>query len=105
MRSLIDPTIFKSYDVCGVYPSQLNEDVAYGIGRCFVPLIGSKRVTVAVGRDMRPSGRGLADAFASGVCDAGLRLNVEGDTLESMERHRDEALAVIRDREGSAGAF
>ena len=71
MRSLVEPTIFKSYDVRGVYPSELNEDVAYAIGRCFVPLIGSGPSTVVVGRDMRPSGRSIGDAFARGACDAG----------------------------------
>jgi phosphomannomutase len=67
----VNPTIFKSYDVRGVYPSELNEDVAYAIGRCFVPLIGSQRLTVAVGRDMRPSGRRLSDGFARGASEAG----------------------------------
>jgi len=67
----VDPTIFKSYDVRGVYPSELNEDVAYAIGRCFVSLIGSQRLTVAVGRDMRPSGRKLSDGFARGANEAG----------------------------------
>ncbi|HVR47005.1 MAG TPA: phosphomannomutase/phosphoglucomutase [Candidatus Binatia bacterium] len=71
MHGLVEPTIFKSYDVRGVYPSQLDEDVAYAIGRCFVPLIGSNGTSVVVGRDMRPSGERLSDAFAHGVCDAG----------------------------------
>ncbi|MGA8476122.1 MAG: hypothetical protein WB681_13810 [Candidatus Cybelea sp.] len=71
MQTQVDPTIFKSYDVRGVYPSELNEDVAYAIGRCFVPLIGSQRLTVAVGRDMRPSGRKLSDGFARGASEAG----------------------------------
>ena len=74
MRGLIEPTIFKSYDVRCVYPSQLNEDVAYAIGRCFVPLLGSQQTSVVVGRDMRPSGRQLSDAFARGACDAGARV-------------------------------
>jgi phosphomannomutase len=71
VQTQVDPTIFKSYDVRGVYPSELNEDVAYAIGRCFVPLIGSQRLTVAVGRDMRPSGRKLSDGFARGANEAG----------------------------------
>ena len=77
MRVQVNPTIFKSYDVRGVYPSELSDDVAYAIGRCFVPLLGAgpskgkDRMVVAVGRDMRPSGRKLADAFARGVTDAG----------------------------------
>ncbi|HEY6327309.1 MAG TPA: hypothetical protein VIW73_12435 [Candidatus Cybelea sp.] len=71
MHGLVEPTIFKSYDVRGVYPSQINEDVAYAIGRCFVPLIRSNGARVVVGRDMRPSGEPLSDAFARGACDAG----------------------------------
>ncbi len=73
----MDPTIFKSYDVRGVYPSQLSDEVAYGIGRCFVPLLGPQRsggsgsVKVAVGRDMRPSGQKLFEAFARGASEAG----------------------------------
>ncbi len=69
MQTQIDPGLFKSYDVRGIYPSQLNDDIAYGIGRCFVALLGAKRVVV--GRDMRPSGEKLYEAFARGVTDAG----------------------------------
>jgi phosphomannomutase len=71
VHGLVEPTIFKSYDVRGVYPSQLNEDVAYAIGRCFVPLLESKPTAVVIGRDMRPSGERLSDAFARGARDAG----------------------------------
>jgi phosphomannomutase len=73
----VDPTIFKSYDVRGVYPSELSDDVAYAIGRTFVSLLegdrnaGNARLTVAVGRDMRPSGAKLREAFARGAVDAG----------------------------------
>lgn len=69
MQTQLNTAIFKSYDVRGIYPAQLNEDVAYQIGRCFVPLLGAK--TVAVGRDMRPSGKGLFEAFARGASEAG----------------------------------
>ncbi len=73
----MDPTIFKSYDVRGVYPSELSDEVAYAIGRTFVPLLQSDRsaddarTNVVVGRDMRPSGAKLSDAFARGASDAG----------------------------------
>ncbi|HEV3154138.1 MAG TPA: hypothetical protein VGZ02_10075 [Candidatus Baltobacteraceae bacterium] len=69
MQTQLNTAIFKSYDVRGIYPAELNEDVAYGIGRCFVPLLGAK--TVAVGRDMRPSGARLFEAFARGATEAG----------------------------------
>src|SRR5690348_17913694 len=69
MQTQLNTAIFKSYDVRGIYPAELNEDVAYQIGRCFVPLLGAK--TVAVGRDMRPSGARLFEAFARGAAEAG----------------------------------
>jgi phosphomannomutase len=69
METGLNPGIFKSYDVRGIYPAELNDDVAYRIGRCFATLLGARRI--AVGRDMRPSGRSLFDAFARGVCESG----------------------------------
>ncbi|MBC5811297.1 MAG: alpha/beta fold hydrolase [Candidatus Eremiobacteraeota bacterium] len=61
--------IFKSYDVRGIYPSELNDDLAYKIGRVFVDQLQLK--TVAVGRDMRPSGAALFEAFARGATESG----------------------------------
>ncbi len=69
MPSYPDASIFKSYDVRGIYPSALNDDAAYAIGRCFAPLIGAR--AIAVGRDMRPSGAALFEAFARGATEAG----------------------------------
>jgi phosphomannomutase len=69
MQMQIKPGLFKSYDVRGIYPSELNDDVAYAIGRCFVPLVRGKRIVV--GRDMRPSGERLFAAFARGATEAG----------------------------------
>jgi phosphomannomutase len=69
MQAQVDPGIFKSYDVRGIYPAEIDDDVAYGIGRCFVALLGAKRIVA--GRDMRPSGVALFDAFARGATDAG----------------------------------
>lgn len=69
MQTQLNAAIFKSYDVRGIYPAELNEDVAYSIGRCFVPLLKAK--SVVAGRDMRPSGARLFDAFARGASEAG----------------------------------
>ncbi|HEY1654607.1 MAG TPA: hypothetical protein VGF86_05810 [Candidatus Tumulicola sp.] len=69
VRSRVDPGIFKSYDVRGIYPAELNDDVAYGIGRWFASLLQAKRI--AVGRDMRPSGANLFEAFARGATESG----------------------------------
>jgi phosphomannomutase len=68
----VNPTIFKSYDVRGVYPSELSDEVAYAIGRCFAPMLDAgPKTTVVAGRDMRPSGAKLFAAFARGAADAG----------------------------------
>jgi len=69
MQTQLNPSIFKSYDVRGIYPSELNDDVAFDIGRAFVGLLGAK--TFVVGRDMRPSGERLFSAFARGATGAG----------------------------------
>jgi phosphomannomutase len=69
MQARLDPAIFKSYDVRGIYPAQLDDEAAYGIGRCFVALLGAKRI--AIGRDMRPSGEALFEALARGATQAG----------------------------------
>jgi phosphomannomutase len=65
----IDPSIFKAYDVRGVYPEQLNEDAAYRIGRALVQFLKVPQVTV--GRDMRVSSPVLAHAIIQGITDQG----------------------------------
>ncbi len=61
--------IFKSYDVRGIYPTELNEDTAYSIGKAFVAHTGAKNM--AVGRDMRLSSLSLFEAFCRGVIESG----------------------------------
>ena len=69
MQTQMDASIFKSYDVRGIYPAQINADVAYGAGRAFVAFTNAR--TVAIGRDMRPSGPELFAAFARGANEGG----------------------------------
>jgi phosphomannomutase len=57
--------IFKSYDIRGIYPSELNEDVARSIGRAFADYLGVP--TIAIGRDMRLSSEPLFRALADGI--------------------------------------
>ncbi len=61
--------VFKRYDVRGIYPTELNEELAYQIGIQFVKLLDAK--TVAIGRDMRVSGPQLFAALAAGITDGG----------------------------------
>ena len=61
--------IFKAYDVRGIYPDQIDEDVAHRVGRAVVELTAAKRVLVA--RDMRASSEPLSTAFISGALTQG----------------------------------
>jgi phosphomannomutase len=61
----INPSIFKAYDVRGLYPSEVNEEAARQIGRGFVAYLQAKRI--AVSRDMRVSSPSVAAAFVEGA--------------------------------------
>lgn len=65
----VNPGIFKAYDIRGIYPTELNEDAAYAIGRAFATFL--KVDMVIVGRDMRLSGPQLFNAVTRGLMDQG----------------------------------
>ena len=75
-RTDFDPAIFKSYDVRGIYPSQLGDGVAYRIGRAFIDQFGMKNIVI--GRDMRESGQKLYEAFAKGATEGGANVTYVG---------------------------
>jgi phosphomannomutase len=66
---IIEPGIFKAYDVRGLVPSELHPEAARRIGRAFVDYLGAKRV--AVGRDCRLSSPDIAAAFVQGARSQG----------------------------------
>lgn len=65
----INTSIFKAYDVRGLYPSEMNEELAYRFGRAVVLELQAQ--TVVVGRDARTSSPSLFDALSEGITDAG----------------------------------
>lgn len=65
----IDISCFKAYDIRGRVPDQLNEDIAYRIGRAFVEFLAPK--TVVVGYDIRLTSAALCEALTRGLTDAG----------------------------------
>ncbi len=67
--SPVNPDIFKAYDVRGIYPTEIDEEVVRQIGRGFVVYLGARRI--AVGRDMRLSSPSLAEAFIEGARSQG----------------------------------
>jgi phosphomannomutase len=66
---MLDPKVFKAYDVRGVYPTELDEEGAYAIGRAYVEHFEPQRI--AVGRDMRLSAPSMSAALIEGAADGG----------------------------------
>jgi phosphomannomutase len=74
---VIDPSIFKAYDVRGLYPDQIDEDVAYRLGRGFARVLAdlegkpAAELRVGLGRDMRLTAPALSARYADGLRDEG----------------------------------
>lgn len=67
----IDETIFKAYDIRGIYPESINEDVAYRVGQAFADV--TKPVgEVMVGMDVRIHSAVIKDSVVRGLNDAGI---------------------------------
>jgi len=60
---------FKAYDIRGRVPDELNEGIAYRIGRAYAQFLAPK--TVAVGRDVRQTSAALCQALVAGLTDGG----------------------------------
>jgi phosphomannomutase len=66
---MLNPKVFKAYDVRGIYPAELDEAGAYTIGRAYVDEFEPRQI--AVGRDMRLSSPSMADAVMRGAAESG----------------------------------
>jgi phosphomannomutase len=64
---MLDESIFKAYDIRGVYPESLDEGVATDIGRAFVKHLDLSGSRVVVARDMRISGEALERPLYRGL--------------------------------------
>ena len=60
---------FKAYDIRGVVPTEMNEELAYRIGRVFVSMLDKPEVVV--GHDIRLTGESLSAALVKGLTEAG----------------------------------
>lgn len=63
---------FKAYDVRGVYPTEVNEELAYRVGRIFSAMFAAE--TVVVGHDIRLSGPALVEALTEGLRHGGTKV-------------------------------
>lgn len=68
-------SIFKAYDIRGVVPTSLNQEVALGLGRAFGTIaLAQGQTAVAVGRDGRLSGPSLSSSLIQGLLESGIRV-------------------------------
>jgi phosphomannomutase len=65
----VNPSIFKSYDIRGIYPQDLNEETVFRIGQAFVQYTKAKNIIV--GRDMRLSSPVLFQSLVDGIASQG----------------------------------
>ena len=74
----IDPTIFKAYDIRGIYPKQLNPTIAYRIGLAYSHLLKQenpgKKLNIIIANDMRLSSPQLKKSLIKGILDSGINI-------------------------------
>ncbi len=68
----INPEIFKAYDIRGIYPDEINEEIAYLVAKALVKILKAKSIVVA--RDMRPSSIPLYEAVLKGLKEMGVKI-------------------------------
>ncbi|OYT43403.1 MAG: hypothetical protein B6U88_01105 [Candidatus Aenigmarchaeota archaeon ex4484_56] len=66
---MLDESIFRAYDIRGIYKTQITEDFAYNLGRSFGTLYKGK---IVVGRDCRIGGKELKKHLIAGLTDSGV---------------------------------
>ncbi len=95
MNSVDKLTCFKAYDIRGKLGDELNEDIAYRVGRATAQSTNSK--IVAVGFDARATSPNLYRSVARGICDAG------ADVLDIGLAGTEEVYAAVTEFDACAG--
>ena len=73
LTNKINKNIFREYDIRGIYPVELNEDVSYTIGRSFGTYLKKYNSnTCLVGYDNRLSNHVLSTSLMKGLTDSGV---------------------------------
>ncbi len=89
---MLDPSVFKAYDVRGIYPSELDEDGAYRVARAYAEHFEPRGA--AVGHDMRLSSPSVFAAVVNGLADAGTEVVELGLVGTEMLYHAVSELAL-----------
>lgn len=71
----INPSIFRAYDIRGIYPQDINEEISFYIGKAFIEFLQKskkrKKLNIAIGRDGRISSPILSRGLTKGILDSG----------------------------------
>jgi phosphomannomutase len=87
---MIDSGIFKAYDVRGIHGEQIDEEVAYRVGRGFAQVVGdlehkrTDELRIGLGRDMRLAAPALSERYADGIRDEGAHVLDIGEVGTEM---------------------
>ena len=90
MSAIADPTIFKAYDIRGLYGTQIDRGTAEQIGRAFARVIGeladkpTAGLRLGLGHDMRLSAPELATAYREGMTSEGATVLEAGEVATEM---------------------
>lgn len=75
--------IFRAYDIRGIFPEEINEELVYAIAQAYIKLVKPK--TVVVGHDVRKSSPVLYQALIKGLVDAGIDVvTIDGISTEML---------------------
>ncbi len=90
MSAIADPTIFKAYDIRGLYGTQIDRATAEQIGRAFARVIGeladkpTRELRLGLGHDMRLTAPELAAAYREGMTSEGATVFEAGEVATEM---------------------
>lgn len=92
----IDQSIFRGYDIRGIYNENLNEDVSYTIGRSYGTILRQKYnfSKCIVGEDARSSSPVLSNALIQGINDSGVDVIYLGTVTSPMLYYANEILNI-----------
>lgn len=102
---MLNPGIFKAYDIRGIVPDELDSEGAYKIGRAYGQFLKSKkqeagsRLTVVVQADARPTSPALKDHLIQGLLEEGIKI-IDGGLATSPLIH-----FAINDAEADGGVM
>ena len=91
----ISKNIFRGYDIRGVYPTEINEEVARIIGKGFATLMKQQgNENIIVGRDVRLSSESLYKALIDGIISTGMNVISIGKCMTPMTYFAREILHI-----------